>query len=291
MHYKFTGQERDAETGQDHFMFRNYVSAAARWTSPDPYLGSYDLTNPQSLNRYAYVLNNPMKFLDPFGLNYICSATTTGTSYDDGATSWTTTIDCIDFAGGGGDSGGGVDDGGGGDGGGGQGSGPAPKSCFNPNWLQGKVIAIEQKVAQHWGHPVGFGAGGSAGAGLGKKLGLAISGSAQMIVTPNGNAFLSYTWGGSGLTTPWLTIQSAGAGAMGGFQFSTMTGKNVTQSDLEGYGIDVAAGGGEGFGGGGDINLSSQVQGTATVGAATGGFGYGGLITKTAAIPSCSNTP
>jgi hypothetical protein len=35
--------------------------------SPDPYDGSYDATNPQSLNRYTYVLNNPLAFTDPSG--------------------------------------------------------------------------------------------------------------------------------------------------------------------------------------------------------------------------------
>jgi hypothetical protein len=36
--------------------------------SPDPYNGSYDLGNPQSFNRYAYVGNNPLSFTDPLGL-------------------------------------------------------------------------------------------------------------------------------------------------------------------------------------------------------------------------------
>jgi hypothetical protein len=40
-----------------------------RWMSPDPYMGSMDLNNPQSLNRYTYVGNNPLNWTDPEGLN------------------------------------------------------------------------------------------------------------------------------------------------------------------------------------------------------------------------------
>ncbi len=64
--HKFTGDERDAETGLDHTLFRKYSSSLGRWTSPDPLYG--DVTNPQSLNRYTYVLNNPLAFNDPTGL-------------------------------------------------------------------------------------------------------------------------------------------------------------------------------------------------------------------------------
>jgi len=63
--YKFTGMERDAETGNDHTWFRNYASNLGRWVSPDPRAGS--IFNPQSLNRYAYVLNNPTTLNDPLG--------------------------------------------------------------------------------------------------------------------------------------------------------------------------------------------------------------------------------
>jgi len=42
-----------------------------RFLSPDPWLGSMHLDNPQSLNRYVYVLNNPLRFVDPDGLDCI----------------------------------------------------------------------------------------------------------------------------------------------------------------------------------------------------------------------------
>jgi hypothetical protein len=55
--------------------------------SPDPYDGSYDATNPQSLNRYSYVLNNPLSLFDPLGLTDCnhgepCSVPTSPTSGD-----------------------------------------------------------------------------------------------------------------------------------------------------------------------------------------------------------------
>ncbi len=66
---KYTGQERDSESNLDHFWFRQYSSTQGRWMSPDPAgLGAVDLSNPQSLNRYAYVMNNPVNATDPFGL-------------------------------------------------------------------------------------------------------------------------------------------------------------------------------------------------------------------------------
>jgi RHS repeat-associated protein len=47
--------------------FRFYAPNPGRWHSPDPLGG--DVTNPQSLNRYAYSLNNPASFTDPTGLD------------------------------------------------------------------------------------------------------------------------------------------------------------------------------------------------------------------------------
>src|SRR5207245_4975790 len=42
------------------------TSNQGRWLSPDPIGG--DISNPQSLNRYAYVLNNPTNLIDLLGL-------------------------------------------------------------------------------------------------------------------------------------------------------------------------------------------------------------------------------
>jgi RHS repeat-associated protein len=67
--YKFTGYERDSETGLDYAMNRYYNSRIGRFMSSDPMgLASANFGNPQSMNRYAYVQNNPLSFSDPNGL-------------------------------------------------------------------------------------------------------------------------------------------------------------------------------------------------------------------------------
>ena len=68
--YKFTGYERDAETGLDYAFARYYNSRLGRFMTADPLGG--DITGPQSLNRYAYVLNNPINAVDPLGLDDPC---------------------------------------------------------------------------------------------------------------------------------------------------------------------------------------------------------------------------
>ena len=64
---KFTSYTRDGHAVDDA-MFRRYNRWFARFDQPDPYDGSYNDTDPQSLNRYAYVKNDPVNFEDPFGL-------------------------------------------------------------------------------------------------------------------------------------------------------------------------------------------------------------------------------
>jgi len=62
---KFTSQKRDNETGLDYMHARYFASAQGRFTSADSVAGS--IANLQSLNRYAYVSNNPLNFNDPTG--------------------------------------------------------------------------------------------------------------------------------------------------------------------------------------------------------------------------------
>jgi len=65
----FTGKERDTESGLDYFGARYYGSSMGRWMSPDPAgIGFADAENPQSLNLYGYVHNNPLAFVDPNGM-------------------------------------------------------------------------------------------------------------------------------------------------------------------------------------------------------------------------------
>jgi len=71
-HYRFTGKERDTETGLDYFGARYYSNGLGRWVSADwspapipvPYA---DLGDPQSLNLYGYVRNTPVSRMDRDG--------------------------------------------------------------------------------------------------------------------------------------------------------------------------------------------------------------------------------
>lgn len=65
--HRFTSYERDG-AGADDAMFRRYNRWWGAFDQADPYDGSYNLNDPQSFNRYAYVQNDPVNFVDPSGL-------------------------------------------------------------------------------------------------------------------------------------------------------------------------------------------------------------------------------
>lgn len=75
-HYKFSGKERDTESGLDYFGARYYANASGRFMSPDwaakptsvPYA---DFGDPQSLNLYSYVRNSPITRVDADGHNVV----------------------------------------------------------------------------------------------------------------------------------------------------------------------------------------------------------------------------
>ena len=62
---KFTGQTEDESIGLYWYQSRAYDPEIGRFVSPDPIVP--DPLDPQSLNRYSYVYNNPLKYTDPGG--------------------------------------------------------------------------------------------------------------------------------------------------------------------------------------------------------------------------------
>jgi RHS repeat-associated protein len=65
--YKFTGKQRDTETGLDNFGARYYASGFGRFMSPDKPLADQHAAAPQSWNLYSYARNSPLRFVDDDG--------------------------------------------------------------------------------------------------------------------------------------------------------------------------------------------------------------------------------
>ena len=65
--FGFTGQQQDTESGLYYLRARYYSPTLGRFISRDPTFGS--ITNPLSLNRFGYALDNPGLLVDPSGLS------------------------------------------------------------------------------------------------------------------------------------------------------------------------------------------------------------------------------
>jgi RHS repeat-associated protein len=127
----FTGQNSDTVPSLYDFTFREHSMSQGRWISPDPLgVGAVDPTNPQTWNRYAYVVNSPLALTDPLGLTILCALHTLVGAVDGVVVSTDVWWECVDS--GGGPGGGGP--GGGGPGGGG-GGGTAANNGPNPRLL------------------------------------------------------------------------------------------------------------------------------------------------------------
>ncbi len=75
---KFTGHERDADTGMDYMHARFYTSHLGRFMGADPVLGTAGGPS-QRWNRYGYVMSNPLAFNDPTGMTNKTAHQTTST--------------------------------------------------------------------------------------------------------------------------------------------------------------------------------------------------------------------
>jgi len=230
---KFTTYERDGETGNDYAMARYHVNRLGRFNSPDPIAGS--VADPQSLNRYAYALNDPINLVDPLGLN-------TAACYKDGKLiepdkggdteehckekggSWDYIIQITfyyfeiyewDLS-----------------------TRPRtpPEDGGLLDMVVGMVVSTLKKIecavyspllaiAKNGNNVVGVGAGGSAGIGVPPFLtGGYVGGGAQVVADPQGNVGLAITVSGNPLQG------IVGAGAVGGIQVSNSNAQTIYQT-------------------------------------------------------------
>ena len=321
----FTGMRSDVQgvsggvtSGLYDFLARELPPTQGRWLSPDPAgLAAVAPAMPQSWNRYAYVTNNPLSLVDPLGLVPPCTndpndgipciqVTATGTmpgcvaSGTEGCIPFPCTLlgTCGGAPGpvtiGGGPSGGQSSGGGGGNG---TSSGSASSAadnnsghnnygCISPNFAQHAAIKLLSKVAAFTGRTVGYGIGGSIGAGKG-KFGFNVSGSQQLLVAPDGSAGLVTTY-----TKQVFGVASTGTAGVVGIQLSSSTAQTI--GDLQGYSLDMGASAADGLGMGGDANISPTSNGadlgvTVTFGAGFGGYSHGGQVLQTIVSPFCGD--
>jgi RHS repeat-associated protein len=300
-----TGKERDTESGLDYFGARHYDSSMGRFMSPDPTGLAYaNPNNPQSLNLYGYALNNPLMNVDPTG-------TTCQTNQDDGsvyddedglgcasieqedATNPSLNNFYYNFSGN-------VntlsDE-----------SSAALSQVFQSNSslfnfksptagsgcipLSSAGQAITKGLgaaANLTNRTIGFGLGGSVGAGTG-TFGFNASISAQIVASPDGTSGLAVSYI-SPTVQGMFGVASGGLGGLAGAQISASTVGTV--ADLGGDGLNagvfLADGAGVGFDttfGVANGELTQQIN--LTLGFGAGGAGHGAARTTTNVTPFC----
>jgi RHS repeat-associated protein len=300
--FKFTGYERDQETGLDYASARHYTSAFGRFMSPDPSGLSYaDPTNPQSLNLYSYVLNNPLIYNDPTGLDHCTSAAgwaidvvqdlcdaaggawvkvsySDPTRNDDGSysmqTSWSVPSSSVSA----------------GVGGASNTQGGATTSLLGTpnsilNTLACSLTSPLRALSAKKDKTFGVGGGGGVGLGVLPPFGLNLSGSVQVVADSSGNVGLAVTWGFGG---------AFGIGAIVGGQFSGSDASSINQ--LRGPSKTIGLSAGDGLAGGIDFSEglhNGPVSANLTVGAGAGARLSGSYGTTDTSIPlstTCSNT-
>jgi RHS repeat-associated protein len=293
--YKFTGYERDAETGLDYAFARYYNARLGRFMSGDPLAG--DVGDPQSLNRYAYARNNPINFIDPTGLQcdpaghdsrgvpiLSCNWPPERNLTPPGPAWYVPPYEDVprrdDLYGG----------------------APASSKSYRRNQrpsplrIVGAFLQLPQKAlntavcaimeplitsAKQNRGALGIGLGGSVGAGL--VFGIAIQGGVQVVADPGGNVGISVTGGGN----PGFGV--FGIGGVGGVQFTSSTANTIY--DLGGLAHGGGASGAiSGVGIGADVSRSTSAASlTLTVGVGVGGKGAAYSITGTA-VPKVLST-
>jgi RHS repeat-associated protein len=302
--WKFTSYERDSatgETGLDYANFRYYSSGLGRFMSPDFLSGHLQI--PSSLNRYSYVLSDPVNLLDPLGLDCIIDgeidgSVNTDTECAEAGGVWDDTAAAVGINVYACPPGATCTEGGPGD----VGPGGVPvaigtlhsgENCIQPTTVQKIGIAVQGTAAKFWGKTLLAGLGTSGGAGFGKGVGMYGSVSAQIAVSPNGNAAYVISWSAPAAVTGtgtylWLTPSTKGAGILGGSQFGFSNATNP--SDLASPAIDASFSGAAGLG----IGADGSTDGTTwavnvTLGFGLGGRGSAGAATHTTVIPICHN--
>lgn len=334
----FTTYERDAESSNDYAQARFYRWLLGRFLSLDPLSGS--ISDPQSLDRYTYVENNPINLIDPTGMDgeddcndpescggdestyerlyaaqsyledylpaeladileqmtpcqtaagpSLCATifqpSGTGAGMVTSNGTLPDSIGYTDPSQGGGDLIG-------------AGGGPPPiygggggTPCVHPTKFQKIGIALQKAVAKFTGKTIGVGAGVSVTGG--NILGVNVTVSRQLVVSPNGQAAYINTFNNPG-QLPFNAITTPGVGGYGGAQI--MLSNAQTPQDLGGLFVGGGVGGGRGWGGGLDAAVGQGTQGqlvwaaTGTAGAGAGGVGHGATTTTSSVTPICNN--